>query len=300
MEPAPTCTRCGLENDPSFTYCSGCGQPLAAEAARACTRCGTKLPASFRFCGNCGQPSNPTPPRRPTHPSAPRMPAVLVPEAAAPPAPPPPPVPPPRLVLIRHDGLPGAVHTLDREVTVCGRRDGDLLLPEDGSVSPRHAAITVREGRIRVEDLGSSSGTFLRLRTPRSLTFGDEIRLGRQLLRLEPMPRPSVSGAPGTPWGSADPGYRARLIQLLEGGGTGEVVPLRAGANAIGRETGEVAFPGDRYVSGRHARVDVGETAVTVTDLGSSNGTFLRVNGPTEIGPGDQVLLGMQLLRVEP
>ena len=54
------------------------------------------------------------------------------------------------------------------------------------------------------------------------------------------MPRPSVSGAPGTPWGSADPGYRARLIQLLEGGGTGEVIPLRAGANAIGRETGEV------------------------------------------------------------
>ena len=53
-------------------------------------------------------------------------------------------------------------------------------------------------------------------------------------------------------------------------------------------------------MSGRHARVDVGETAVTLTDLGSSNGTFLRVNGPTEIGPGDQVLLGMQLLRVEP
>ena len=61
-----------------------------------------------------------------------------------------------------------------------------------------------------------------------------------------------------------------------------------------------MTFPGDRYVSGRHARVDVGEAAVTLTDLGSSNGTFVRLNGPTEIGPGDQVLLGMQLLRVEP
>lgn len=290
MESAPTCPRCGRENDPSFAYCIDCGQPLAPESDRTCSRCGAKLPASFRFCGNCGQPADAAPPRRPTHPSSPRMPVAPGPEAAA----------PPRLVLIRHDGLPGASHTLDREVTICGRRDGDLLLPEDGSVSPRHAAITVREGRIRVEDLGSSSGTFLRLRTPRSLIFGDEIRLGRQLLRLEPMPRPSGPAAAGAPWGSADPGYRARLVQLLEGGGTGEVVPLGAGANAIGRETGEVAFPADRYVSGRHARIDVGESAVTLTDLGSSNGTFLRANGPTEIGPGDQVLLGMQLLRVEP
>jgi pSer/pThr/pTyr-binding forkhead associated (FHA) protein len=182
---------------------------------------------------------------------------------------------------------------------VCGRREGDVLLPDDGSVSPRHAVFTVREGRIRVEDLGSTSGTFLRVRAPRSLTFGDEIRLGRQLLRLEPMPRPAPGPGGSEPWGSPDPGYRARLVQLLEGGGLGEVVPLRAGQNGIGRETGEVSFPGDRYVSGRHARIDVGEAAVTLTDLGSSNGTFLRVNGPTEIAAGDQVLLGMQLLRIE-
>jgi pSer/pThr/pTyr-binding forkhead associated (FHA) protein len=206
---------------------------------------------------------------------------------------------PGRLVLVRHDGLPGASHALDKEVTTCGRREGDVLLPDDGSVSPRHAAFTVREGRIRVEDLGSTAGTFLRVRAARSLTFGDEIRLGRQLLRLEPMPRPGGTPVETPPWGSADPGYRARLVQLLEGGGLGEVIPLRAGANGLGRESGEVSFPGDRYVSGRHARIDVGGTAVTLTDLGSSNGTFLRVKGPTEIAVGDQVLLGMQLLRIE-
>ncbi len=291
MESAQTCTRCGRENESSFVFCNGCGQPLRPDAERTCTRCGAKLPGSFRFCGQCGQAVDAVPPPRGGSPSSPRLPIGPVPAPAS--------ATPARLVLVRHDGLPGASHPLDREVTICGRRDGDLLIPEDGSVSPRHAAITVREGRIRIEDLGSTSGTFLRLRTPRSLTFGDEIRLGRQLLRLEPMPRPSVTAATGTPWGSADPGYRARLVQLLEGGGLGEVVPLRAGASTIGRESGEVAFPGDRYVSGRHARVDVGEAAVTLTDLGSSNGTFLRVNGPTEIGPGDQVLLGMQLLRVE-
>lgn len=293
MDPALTCTRCGRENESSFAYCNGCGQALRPDAERTCVRCGAKLPGSFRFCGHCGQAVDVAPARRPTSPPSPPTPVAPPPDPVRVPA------TPYRLVLVRHDGMPGASHPLDREVTICGRREGDLLLPEDGSVSPRHAAITVREGRVRVEDLGSTSGTFLRLRSPRSLTFGDEIRLGRQLLRLEPMPRPPATQAPGTPWGSTDPGYRARLVQLLEGGGLGEVLPLRAGASTIGRETGEVSFPADRYVSGRHARVDVGEAAVTLTDLGSSNGTFVRVGGPTEIGAGDQILLGMQLLRVE-
>ncbi|HET8733204.1 MAG TPA: FHA domain-containing protein [Anaeromyxobacteraceae bacterium] len=316
MDSGATCPRCGRDNDPAFAFCHACGEALRQDDDRECGRCGAKLPASFRFCGHCGQAADAAP-RRSTSPGSARLPPLPSPDggsaSGAPPAPaaapgpaaPPGPVaarpsaPAPRLVLVRHDGQPGASHLLDREVTICGRRDGDVLLPEDGSVSPRHAAVTVRDGCIRVEDLGSAGGTFVRLRAPRSIHFGDEIRLGRQLLRLEPMPHPPATAAPGVPWGSADPGYRARLVQLLEGGGTGEVIPLRAGTNAVGRETGEVSFPGDRYVSGRHARIDVGEGAVTLTDLGSSNGTFLRIAGPTEIGPGDQVLVGMQLLRVE-
>ena len=299
MASAPTCPRCGRENDPSFAFCHDCGLGLRPDVDRTCVRCGAKLPASFRFCGHCGQTAEAPSPRRPTHPSSPRLDASATAQPVAAPAAAPVASAPARLVLVRHDGQPGAAHALDREVTICGRREGDVLLPDDGSISPRHAAFTVREGRIRVEDLGSASGTFLRVRAPRSLTFGDEIRLGRQLLRLEPMPRPGPSPVEVLPWGSADPGYRARLVQLLEGGGLGEVIPLRAGANGLGRESVDVSFPADRYVSGRHARIDVGEAAVTLTDLDSSNGTFLRVNGPTEIAAGDQVLVGMQLLRVE-
>jgi len=298
MAPAPTCPRCGRENDPAFAFCHDCGQGLRPEVDRTCARCGARLPASFRFCGHCGQAAEAPSPPRTTTPSSPRQ-EVAAPAAAPATAATPGAGTPARLVLVRHDGLPGPAHPLDREVTICGRREGDVLLPDDGSVSPRHAAFTVREGRIRVEDLGSASGTFLRVRAPRALTFGDEIRLGRQLLRLEPMPRPGADPAGAPPWGSADPGYRARLVQLLEGGGMGEVLPLRAGANGVGRESADVTFPGDRYVSGRHARIDVGEAAVTLTDLGSSNGTFLRVAGPTEIAIGDQVLVGMQLLRIE-
>jgi len=286
VAPPLKCSRCGKENDPSFSFCLDCGQPLRAAVERACPACGARMPASFRFCGSCGRPVDaPSPPPAPRPPAA--APAAL--DGV-----------PPRLVLLRHDGLPGPTFTLSREVTVCGRREGEILLPEDGSVSPRHASLTVRDGRIRLEDLGSASGSFVRLRAPRALTFGDELRMGRLVLRLEPLAREAPAPGEPRPWGSPDPGYRMRLVQVLEGGGTGEVFPLRLGANAVGREAGDVTFPTDRYVSGRHARVDVTESQVTVTDLGSSNGTFLRIPGAAELVPGDQVLLGMQLLRVEP
>jgi pSer/pThr/pTyr-binding forkhead associated (FHA) protein len=201
-----------------------------------------------------------------------------------------------RLVPLRHDGLPGVVHALGPEGALCGRTRGQLRFEDDTTVSPEHARFALRADGVVVEDLGSANGTFLRVRATTPLAHGDEIRLGRQLLRVEPMPQ----GAAGTkPWGSADPGYRARLMQLLDGGGMGEVFPLLAGENAIGREIGQVCFPSDRYVSARHARIDVSATGMTLSDLGSSNGTFLRLKAPAPVGPGDQVLIGMQLVRVE-
>ena len=204
-----------------------------------------------------------------------------------------------RLVPVRHDGLPGSALALGPEGAVCGRTHGQVRFADDLTVSPEHARFTIRGEAVFVEDHGSTNGTFLRVRAPRPLTSGDEVRLGRQLLRLDVMPRPVDAGAGARPWGSADPGYRARLTQFLEGGGSGEVFPLRRGENAIGREIGQVCFPSDRYVSARHARIDVSDDGMVLIDVGSSNGTFVRILGPTQVIPGDQILIGMRLLRVD-
>lgn len=182
---------------------------------------------------------------------------------------------------------------------MCGRTLGELKFSDDATVSPEHARFTIRGEGVFVEDLGSLNGTFLRVRAPRPIASGDEVRLGRQLLRVEAVPRPPEGGGGARPWGSPDVGHRARLTQLLEGGGTGEVFPLRRGENAIGREVGQVCFPSDRYVSARHARIDVSDTGMLLTDVGSSNGTFVRIGGATQVAAGDQVLIGMRLLRVD-
>jgi len=303
-----TCARCGRENDPSFSFCLDCGQPLkpAAPAAGAgpeafCTACGTRLQPGFKFCGHCGTPVGATPaapaapsaaPRPASSPAVPAARTAMHVPAAAPRA--------PRLTTVRHDGLPGAVFPLEQEETTCGRLEGAVRLADDPTVSPRHARFTRQGGTLQVQDLGSVNGTYLRLKGSHRLSVGEEIRLGRQLLRLEPLPRPDRPDERGVKsWGAPDAGCTLRLAQLLEGGGLGEIFPLRPGENAVGREAGDVTFPGDRYVSARHAKLEVAADGVTLTDLGSSNGTFVKVHGSADLSPGDQLLVGTQLLRVD-
>jgi len=100
-------------------------------------------------------------------------------------------------------------------------------------------------------------------------------------------------------WGSQDPGYKLRLVQLLEGGMRGAAFPLKEGDNMLGREVGDITFPTDGFVSGRHALLTVRKDQLVVRDVGSSNGTFMRLAGPTFVDNGDQFLMGRQLLRVE-
>ncbi|HSM93811.1 MAG TPA: FHA domain-containing protein [Anaeromyxobacteraceae bacterium] len=317
MSKTVKCSRCGRVNDASFAFCLDCGQPLreaaVAAAKPACEGCGRPLEPGFRFCGHCGRPVDAAPvaPQPPTPGTATAIPAAKAPPPpdavhapGAPHAPPPGEARTPasglRLVAVRPDGVAGQVHPLDRAELVCGRTDGQIRVPEDGTVSPRHARFTFEGGWLRVEDVGSVNGTFIRIHEPHRVAIGDELRIGRQLLRLEPLPRPPApeEGAVHA-WGAPDPGCRLRLAQLLEGGGLGEIFPLAPGESQIGREAGDLVFPGDRYVSARHAKLDVGDAEVTVTDLGSSNGTFVKTSGPTPLRPGDQILIGAQLFRVE-
>ncbi len=274
--------RCGRENDPSLRTCLDCGRPLPSPAPAvppahpaACGRCGASVQPGFHFCAQCGAEVAPRPATGSTTQRG------------------------LRLTTVRTDGAAGPAFPLLGPENVCGRQEGSLLIPDDATVSPRHARFTMRGEQVTVEDLGSVNGTFVRIRASQRLEPGEELRLGRQLLRIEPMPRPPLDPEGGRSWGAADAGCRLRLAQLLEGGGLGEIHPLHEGENVLGRESGAVVFPGDRYVSARHARIDLDGDEVTVTDLGSSNGTFRRITGPTPLALGDQLLIGSQLLKLE-
>jgi Inner membrane component of T3SS, cytoplasmic domain len=69
-----------------------------------------------------------------------------------------------------------------------GRQDADLVL-EDPEVSRRHAVLRRSGESVVVEDLDSTNGTFVngeRIRSPISVGPGDQVRVGRTTLEIEP------------------------------------------------------------------------------------------------------------------
>jgi len=81
-----------------------------------------------------------------------------------------------------------------------------------------------------------------------------------------------------------------------------EVVPLKPGVSLVfGREAPSDVLIADPSLSRSHARFELGEEGLTVEDLGSTNGTFLkgeRVDGAA-LGPGDEVTLGSVLVCIQ-
>lgn len=76
-------------------------------------------------------------------------------------------------------------------------------------------------------------------------------------------------------------------------------IPLYMGTTVLGRTEGDVTFPDDDLLSPRHLKLDVEEDLVSITCLGSRNGTFIRIIDPVPLLHGDIFRMGQQLLRYE-
>ena len=96
---------------------------------------------------------------------------------------------------------------------------------------------------------------------------------------------------PREPWG--------RLMQIVPSGGHRDVRHLVTDEIVLGREEGDIVFRDDAFMSRRHAAITWNGTRAQLTDLGSSNGTFVRITTPTLLKHGDHVCMGDQLLRIE-
>ena len=119
--------------------------------------CGTVLPSEASFCHHCGLRVGQQKPRF-------------------------------RLVRKAADQSPLAADLTGDELTIGKEVACDLVIPDDEYVSRRHARIFRSNGMIFLEDLGSSNGTFLRVRRPIVLQDDDEIVIGTSVLHLETGP----------------------------------------------------------------------------------------------------------------
>lgn len=271
-------------------------KPNIAEPARTCARCqGVGDGGAFcKFCGAAydgpaGIPDD-GPTTTNTTPKSPLAPSV----GAA------------RLVSIRKDGSDGQTFTLHGEHNDIGRTEGEIVLPEDAYLSPRHARVSRDGNGFILKDLASVNGIYLRLTEAVELRDGDRILVGQQVLRLELLDDSELSLGPARvkgvlAFGTPEVPRFARLVQYTTEGVGRDVHYLYRDETVLGRETGDIVFTDDPFLSRRHAVLvaDRGTKRVTLRDLGSANGTSVRLRGERQIRNGQQFRLGRHLFRFD-
>ncbi len=183
---------------------------------------------------------------------------------------------------------------------VLGRVDADVCIAADLALSPQHARLTVENDALWVQDLDSVNGTWLRVRGQAMLGSGAGIRVGHQVLRLEHRPsvRAVVEGVGTRRLGAARPKNGWRLSQLADDGLERAFWSIADEGARIGRHVADVVFPEDTFLSGTHALLLPRADGVQLRDLGSRNGTWVRLEGRHRLEPGDAVLLGETVWRV--
>ncbi len=191
-------------------------------------------------------------------------------------------------------------------VTVVGRQ-GDIAV-EDTRVSRRHAQVGYDGQSVTVEDLGSTNGTSVggsRLGSgeKRSVSNGQTVSFGGYEMRLG-VPgevNKTVAAMGGKTVGLDVAPTTGEVVAYLEV--DGREIPLKLGIHTFGRRDGNPIVISDPYVSGQHGAFEVTETAVYLTDTGSTNGTVvndakLAANQKTLIGKDDVIRLGQIEVRV--
>jgi hypothetical protein len=90
-----------------------------------------------------------------------------------------------RLSLVIGRESTGNAFTIPPDGLHIGRERGDITFPEDGYVSGLHCRVHNDGTGVVLTDVGSSNGTFRRVRGESKIESGELLLLGQQLFRLE-------------------------------------------------------------------------------------------------------------------
>ena len=159
------------------------------------------------------------------------------------------------------------------------------------------------------DDALAAARQMVEQRRPGVVILGDEttpltVLPGSQVLRFRrlgyPGPHPRDSDATRR-MGSMVPSADVAVLEQLRADAsvrdTFHLSPART--ILLGRESGDWVFPYDPTMSGRHAEIRSEDAEFFVHDAGSRNGVALAVHGDRLLMPGNRVLVGDQILRIE-
>jgi pSer/pThr/pTyr-binding forkhead associated (FHA) protein len=207
-------------------------------------------------------------------------------------------------VSVNRDGSDGERFPLAGEYVIVGRAGADIAFEQDRFLARHHARLEQTADGCRVVPIDTQNGVFRKIDTPVELQNGATVLVGREVLRFEkvepdekqpdPLVRHGVAlfgSPPREPWG--------RLLQMLPSGGVRDVRHMWDDEITLGREEGDLVYSDDAFLSRRHCTIGWDGNRAVITDLGSSNGTFVRLGGTTTVKNGEHVRMGDQLFRIE-
>ncbi len=241
---------------------------------RRCPQCGALVRAQSRFCPECGQPLDPG--KEPGKAEAPS--------------------PTQPTLIIRVTGQPQREVSLDRPVLTMGRApDNDIVLSHS-YISGHHGRFERHGAEWHYTDLKSTNGTYVNGQRVEHavLQNGDVLRIGdvhgnsvgltfRSAPQAVGMPAYEHVGpqrAAGSPMGTQHMGS-----QMLGG----------APSITIGRDPQAQITLDAPVVSRQHARIQQTAQGPLITDLNSTNGTFVngsRLTTARRLQEGDVVQIG--------
>lgn len=217
--------------------------------------------------------------------------------------------------LVPLDGeFAGTPLLLSRRLTLLGReKDNDIVIDDDRS-SRHHAEIHWDHGHIELVDRNSMNGTLVNRRTVRGrvpLQSGDVLDFGAQRYRFELLTSPTAAGAAEEetrkmPGASSARNVTPTDVPLFLVGISdvfaGRRWELREPVVTIGRDAERQICLPHHSVSRLHAQIVRQQSGYYVSDLRSSNGTFLNgqvIAAPSLLLAGDVLRAGEIELRCE-
>ena len=198
-----------------------------------------------------------------------------------PPITPTPAVPCCALINILPSGVEANEYPLKPEgVTSVGRK-ADISFPEDQNLNDVHLLVRVVAGKYVLEDQGSDAGVLFQSDAERGIDLdrGAVVRAGRQWLVVGDSKRAHT------------------VVQYDEAGKRVKSFELKPGTTVVGRQSPDVTIaPDDGSLSRRHFSLTFKDGLVVLKDLGSANGTQVRVARPMRLRDGDRIMFGQQVM----
>jgi hypothetical protein len=203
-----------------------------------------------------------------------------------------------RLRVFTDESPDGALVDVPERGLILGRTSDASIRLSDTCISPKHCELTFADGGVHLTDLGSTNGTWVKIKDTKALVVNAQIRLGRQCFTVTRQARRTSEGLTtedGTvQWQSGEPDSEWCLTNSAR-----LSIPVPESGLRLGRLSGTLLFEYDLSLSSVHAVLVPAGEHLHFKDFNSRTGSWVRLDGTIVLNYGSEFLLGDSRFQLE-